>query len=54
MKLVVLDSQAVNPGDLSWDWLKAFGEVAVYPRTRRKRWCPGLGMRKSSSSIKSP
>ena len=33
MKLVVLDSQAVNPGDLSWDALRELGEVTVYDRT---------------------
>ena len=26
MKIVILDGHAVNPGDLSWDWLNAFGE----------------------------
>ena len=43
MKLVVLDSQAVNPGDLSWDWLKAFGEVAVYPRTPEEEVVSRIG-----------
>lgn len=33
MKIVVLEGHAVNPGDLSWDCLKPFGEVTVYPRT---------------------
>ncbi len=33
MKLVVLDGHTLNPGDLSWDPLRAFGEVAVYART---------------------
>ena len=33
MKIVVLDGAALNPGDLSWDWLKAFGEYEVYDRT---------------------
>lgn len=33
MKIVVLDGHAVNPGDLSWDWLSEFGEVTVYERT---------------------
>jgi len=32
MKIVVLEGNAVNPGDLSWDWLKAFGTVTVHPR----------------------
>lgn len=33
MKIVVLDGYALNPGDLSWDALSAFGEVTVYDRT---------------------
>lgn len=33
MKLVVLDGYTENPGDLSWECLKEFGEVTVYDRT---------------------
>lgn len=33
MKIVVLDGQALNPGDLSWAGLEAFGELKVYDRT---------------------
>lgn len=33
MKIVVLDGHALNPGDLSWDWLEEFGQVSVYERT---------------------
>lgn len=33
MKLCILDGNAVNPGDLSWDALAAFGTLTVYPRT---------------------
>ena len=33
MKIVVLDGYALNPGDLSWEPLKAFGQVTVYDRT---------------------
>ena len=33
MKLVVLDGHAVNPGDLSWDFLNVFGQVTVYEET---------------------
>ena len=29
MKTVITDGFAVNPGDLSWDWLRQFGEVEV-------------------------
>jgi len=33
MKIVILDGYAVNPGDLSWEFLNPFGEVVVYDRT---------------------
>ena len=33
MKLVVLDGYTENPGDLSWDGLRALGELTVYDRT---------------------
>ncbi len=34
MKIVVLDGYALNPGDLSWDALKAIGSVEVHDRTK--------------------
>lgn len=33
MKIVVLDGYTLNPGDLSWDELKALGECTIYDRT---------------------
>ncbi|MFH0921900.1 MAG: D-2-hydroxyacid dehydrogenase [Fibrobacterota bacterium] len=33
MNIVVLDGYALNPGDLSWDGLKALGDFTVYDRT---------------------
>ena len=33
MKIVVLDGYALNPGDLSWEVFRQFGEVTVYDRT---------------------
>jgi len=33
MKIVILDGFTLNPGDLSWDGLKQFGELVVYDRT---------------------
>lgn len=33
MKIVVLDGYTENPGDLSWDALREFGELTVYDRT---------------------
>lgn len=32
-KIVVLDGYTENPGDLSWDGLKALGDLVVYDRT---------------------
>ncbi|MDD5861570.1 MAG: D-2-hydroxyacid dehydrogenase [Prevotella sp.] len=34
MKIVELDSYAANPGDLSWDGLKALGELMLYDYSR--------------------
>lgn len=33
MKLTILDGYALNPGDLSWQYLERYGEVTVYDRT---------------------
>src|SRR5271156_1874986 len=33
MKIVVLDSHALNSGDLSWDALRAIGVLQVFDRT---------------------
>ena len=33
MKIVVLDGYTENPGDLSWDGFRKFGELTVYDRT---------------------
>ena len=33
MKIVVLDGYCLNPGDLSWDALRRFGDVEVFERT---------------------
>lgn len=33
MKIVVLDGHTLNPGDLSWDRIKIFGDTIIYDRT---------------------
>lgn len=33
MKIVILDGYATNPGDLSWEVFRKFGELTVYDRT---------------------
>jgi hypothetical protein len=32
-RIVVLDGYALNPGDLSWDDLRALGETELHDRT---------------------
>lgn len=36
MKIVVLDGFALNPGDLSWQQIKKFGDCTVYDRTAQE------------------
>ena len=36
MKIVILDGYTCNPGDLSWDGFKEFGQLTVYDRTEQK------------------
>ena len=43
MKIVVMDGNALNPGDLSWDFLNAFGETTVYERTPSELIIPYIG-----------
>jgi glycerate dehydrogenase len=33
MKIVVLDGHTLNPGDLSWDSISAWGSLEIHPRT---------------------
>ena len=33
MRIVVLDGYTLNPGDLSWDPLKALGDCEIYDRS---------------------
>lgn len=37
IKLVVLDGKALNPGDLSYDHLKQYGQVTIYPITKTEK-----------------
>ncbi len=37
MKIVVLDGFALNPNDLSWEWLTALGECEIYDRTPQEK-----------------
>lgn len=33
MKIVVVDGYTLNPGDLTWDSIRAFGDLVIYDRT---------------------
>ena len=33
MKITILDGHALNPGDVSWDVFKQFGDLTIYDRT---------------------
>ena len=37
MRIVVLDGYCLNPGDLSWDALREFGDVEIFERTPADR-----------------
>lgn len=43
MKIVVLDGYTENPGDLSWDGLRALGELVVYDRTAPEEAAARIG-----------
>ena len=43
MKIVILDGHCANPGDLSWEPLKEFGELVVYPRTSAEEVVSRIG-----------
>ena len=54
MKIVILDGHAVNPGDLSWDFLNKFGEVTVYERTALEEVAQRIGDAEIVLTNKSP
>lgn len=43
MKLTILDGNALNPGDLSWDCFKKYADVTVYPRTKPEEVIQRIG-----------
>lgn len=43
IKIVVLDGYAANPGDLSWDSFRQFGELTVYDRTSSSEAAERIG-----------
>ena len=43
MKIVVLDGERANPGDLRWDCLAELGELRVYPHTAPAEMAARIG-----------
>jgi glycerate dehydrogenase len=43
MKIVILDGYTENPGDLSWDGFRKYGELAVYDRTPGEKIVERIG-----------
>ena len=43
MKIVILDGYTINPGDLSWDGLRKFGDLTVYDRTAPEQVLERIG-----------
>ncbi|MBL7857341.1 MAG: D-2-hydroxyacid dehydrogenase [Cyclobacteriaceae bacterium] len=42
MKIVVLDSYTLNPGDLNWDALRAMGDLVLYDRSTPEQALPRM------------
>ncbi|MDO4778285.1 MAG: D-2-hydroxyacid dehydrogenase [Tissierellia bacterium] len=43
MKLVILDGYSLNPGDLSWEGFRKFGEVEIYDKTNKEDLSSRIG-----------
>lgn len=54
MKIVVLDGYTLNPGDITWDGLKALGELTVYDRTKPEDVIARIGDAQAVYTNKTP
>jgi len=54
MKIVVLDGYTLNPGDLTWDRLKEYGELTVYDRTPADQVVERIGDAQAIYTNKTP
>lgn len=54
MKIVVLDGYTLNPGDLSWDGFKEYGDIAIYDRTPENMIIERAGMAEIVLTNKTP
>ena len=52
MKIVVLDGYGLNPGDLSWEEMRALGELTVYDRPHSPCRVIGAFCRSGSADYK--
>lgn len=43
MEITILDGHAVNPGDLTWNFLKEFGDLTVYELTPKDKIIERIG-----------
>ncbi len=43
MKIVILDAHAMNPGDLSWDKVKKYGELILFDKTKQEDIIKNIG-----------
>lgn len=54
MKIVVLDGYTLNPGDLSWDGFKEYGDIVLYDRTPEDKIIERAGMAEIVLTNKTP
>jgi glycerate dehydrogenase len=54
MKIVVLDGYTLNPGDLSWDGFKEFGDIVLFDRTPEDKIIERAGMAEIVLTNKTP
>ncbi|NBK25165.1 MAG: D-2-hydroxyacid dehydrogenase, partial [Spirochaetia bacterium] len=41
--IVILDGYTLNPGDLSWEGIAAFGDMTIYDRTEQQQILSRIG-----------
>lgn len=54
MEIIILDGNSLNPGDLSWDGFKQFGNVTVYDRTPADKIVERIGNAEVAITNKTP
>lgn len=54
MKIIVLDGYALNPGDISWNELAAFGNLTIYEHTAPEEILEHIGMADAVFTVNTP